>query len=399
MSLAGLGWLVACGGGGDGGASDARSSVDERFFSTPSGETVKVVTVARGLSHPWSLTFMPDGRMLVTERAGAMRLVSANGTISAPISGLPPVVAGGQGGLLDVQLPPDYAASPWVYWAYSEAGTGTDADKAGTAVARGQLVGAGMTNAMTNVQVIFRQSPKVTGTEHFGSRLAFAPDGTLFVTLGERHQDDPAAPGLDHAQNVTNHLGKVVRIQRDGGLPMGNPSFGSPEAKPELWSIGHRNPQGAAIHPETGELWLTEHGPQGGDELNRILPGRNYGWPVRSYGCPYGAPPGEACRVNGGTHAPDFEEPLTYWVPISIAPSGMAFYTGTRHPQWRGNLFLGALSGQALWRLTLNGNTVTQREALFTGELGRIRDVRQGPDGWLYLLTDSDNGLILRIER
>lgn len=381
---------IGCGGGG--------SSMPPPGNSTPTSVPLKVTILATHLSHPWGLTFLPDGGMLVTERAGRMRQVSADGqTMSAPFTGLPAVFAAGQGGLLDVALDPDYAIVPWVYWSYAEAGSGSEAGLAGTAVARGQLVGS----EMRNVAVIFRQSPKVpsSNANHFGSRLVFARDKTLFIVLGERQQDDPAHPGILYAQNLATDLGKVVRIQRDGSIPSGNPNFGVSGARPELWSVGHRNPQGAALHPDTGELWLVEHGPQGGDELNRIQPGHNYGWPLRSYGCVYGAPISDTCRIGGGAHAPDFDEPLTYWVPISIAPSGLAFYTANNIPQWQGNLFTGALAGQALWRLTLQGNTVVAREALFQNELGRIRDVRQGPDGWLYVLTDSDDGQILRIER
>lgn len=379
--------LIDCGG---------QQADDKATLVTPAGIQVKAVVLRGGLSHPWSMAFLPDGSMLVTERAGQMRQLSADGLIlSAPIGGLPTVAAFGQGGLLDVQIDPDYNASPWVYWTYSEPGAGSETGLAGTAVARGQL----SNGVMVNVQVIFRQSPKVSGGNHFGARLVFGRDKNLFITLGERQQDDPANPGLDFAQNLGTHLGKVVRIQRDGSLPVGNPDFGVPGAKPEIWSLGHRNPQGAALHPTTGELWLSEHGPQGGDEINRVLPAHNYGWPIRSYGCPYGSTPGVACRVGGGTHAPQFDEPLAYWVPLSIAPSGMAFNTGGRYPGWEGNLFVGSLAGEALWRLTLDGNAVTSREALFSGELGRIRDVRQGPDGWLYLLTDSDQGTILRLTR
>jgi aldose sugar dehydrogenase len=239
----------------------------------------------------------------------------------------------------------------------------------------------------------------VGGGNHFGGRLAFATDKTLYVSLGERAQDDPASPGPQYAQNVATHFGKVVRINRSGGAAAGNPGGFGAGALPELFSIGHRNPQGAAIHPTTGELWLVEHGPQGGDEVNRVLAGRNYGWPLRSYGCPYGSPVGNACRVGGGTHAPTYEEPLHTWVPTSTAPSGMAFYTADRFPEWRGNLFVGALAGGCVWRLTLAGNSVTAREALFSSLGERIRDVRQGPDGWLYLLTDNSSGRILRVQR
>jgi glucose/arabinose dehydrogenase len=318
----------------------------------------------------------------VTQKGGSMVIVSADGrSVGAPLGGLPAVAASGQGGLLDVALDPDFATAPWVYWSYSEPGTGSDAGKSGTAVAKGRLVG----NALLDVTVIFQQLPKTSGSGHFGSRLVFRGDKTLFVTLGERQLGSPA-------QDLTGHLGKVVRIDRDGGVPAGNPDLGA-GARPQLWSYGHRNPQGAALHPGTGELWLNEHGPQGGDEVNIARAGNNHGWPTKSYGCNYGDPVGDACRIGGGTHAPTFVEPLTYWVPTSIAPSGLCFYTGTMLPEWQGNLFMGALAGQALWRLTLNGNSVASREALFPG--ARVRDVRQGPDGALYMLTDR----IVRIAR
>jgi len=349
------------------------------------------VTLNASLASPWGLAFLPDGRMVVTQKAGSMLLLSPDGaSILATLSGVPVVDSAGQGGLLDVALDPEFdlVANPWIYWTYAEAGTGGS----GTAVARGRLVGT----TLQNVAVIFRQLPKLAGAGHYGSRLAFLADGTLLVTLGERQYDNPANPTTLYAQNLANHLGKVVRIARDGSIPSGNPAFGA-GAQPALWSIGHRNPQGAAIHPVTGELWLNEHGPQGGDELNRVVPGGNYGWPLRSYGCPYGAPVGEACRVGGGTHAPAFVEPAAYWVPTSIAPAGMVFYTGDKFPEWHGNVLFGALAGTALWRVTLDGNVVGSRERLF-GSLGeRIRNVRQGPDGWLYLLTDS--GKLIRIDR
>jgi len=330
--------------------------------------------------------------MLVTQKGGTMLILSRDGSrVDASVSGIPAVVSSGQGGLLDVALDPDFdsTTNPWVYWTYSEAGSGGS----GTAVARGRLVGS----TLQDVAVIFRQMPKLTGDGHFGSRLAFRADRTLFVTLGERKRDDPSSPGMQHAQNVANHLGKVVRIRRDGSAPPDNPNLGVGAALPEIWSLGHRNPQGAAIHPSTGELWSTEHGPQGGDELNRVIAGGNYGWPIRSYGCPYGAPVGDACRVGGGTHAPTYVEPVSYWVPTSIAPSGLMFYTGDKFPEWQGNAFFGALAGQALWRVVLNGNTEVSRERLFASLGERIRCVRQGPDGWIYLLTDG--GKLIRIER
>jgi glucose/arabinose dehydrogenase len=311
-----------------------------------------------------------------------MVIVSANGgTVSAPLSGVPAVASAGQGGLLDVAIDPDFTIDPWVYWTYAETGSGGS----GTAVARGRLSGL----ALTDVQVIFRQLPKVAGDGHFGSRLVFRGDKTLFVTLGERQEGSPA-------QDPTTHLGKVVRIARDGSVPAGNPDLGA-SARPELWSLGHRNPQGAALHPTTGDLWLVEHGPQGGDELNRVTAGANYGWPVKSYGCNYGDPIGEACRIGGGTHAPTYVEPVSFWVPTSIAPSGLAFYTGAGFPEWQGNAILGALAGTALWRVVLDGSTEVLRERLFGNLDERMRCVRQGPDGWLYLLTDS--GKLIRIER
>ena len=384
--LAGAGACLILGTCGGVGASNQPRHIDG----------LRVVSVAAGLDHPWGLAFLPDGRMLITERPGRLRVVDAQGQLDpTPITGLPVVQDAGQGGLLDVAIDPDYATQPWIYWTYAEPGHGDEAGLAGTAVARGQLADG----RMTRIEVLYRQVPKVKGTGHFGSRLVFARDKTLFVTLGERQQDSPARPTRQHAQNVAKSLGKVVRILRDGSIPPDNPRFEGAGALPELWSIGHRNPQGAALHPTTGALWLHEHGPQGGDEVNLVLPGRNYGWPLVSYGCPYGSLPGEGCQVQGGSHAPTYEEPLTTWTPFSIAPSGMAFNTGTRYPGWQGQLFIGALAGEALWRLTLDGNKVVAREPLLKGRVGRIRDVRLGPDGWLYLLTDSDDGRLLRLER
>ena len=378
-----LGFTVAaCGGSSTSEAAAAPAAPPAPVAAPPSGPP-RATTLTSSLSSPWGLAFLPDGRMLVTQKAGSMVTVSADGrSVSAPLTGVPAVVNSGQGGLLDVVLDPDFASDPWIYFAYSEAGTG---GSSGTAVARARLVG----NALLNLAVIFRQSPKVAGAGHFGARLAFRADKTLFIALGERQLGSPA-------QDLTGHLGKVVRIQRSGALPSDNPSFGS-SAVPELWSIGHRNPQGAAIHPGSGDLWVVEHGPQGGDELNRVRPGSNYGWPLRSYGCNYGDPVGEACRIGGGTHAPTYVEPVSYWVPTSIAPSGLIFYTGSGFPEWRGNALFGALAGTALWRVVLNGDVEASRERLFADLGERIRCVRQGPDGWLYLLTDS--GKLIRIDR
>ncbi|MBX3606262.1 MAG: PQQ-dependent sugar dehydrogenase [Piscinibacter sp.] len=341
------------------------------------------VTFTSGLDRPWGLAFLPDGRLLVTQKSGALVFVSADGRqVSAPLGGVPEVADSGQGGLLDVALDPDFATRPDVYLSYAE----RDGLGSGTAVARGRLAGA----ALRDTTVIFRQQPKVWGSGHFGARLVFARDKTLFVTLGERQKGEPA-------QDLASHLGKVVRLNRDGSVPADNPRI--PGARPEIWSYGHRNPQGAALHPRTGELWLVEHGPQGGDELNIARAGGNYGWPQRSFGCPYGAPVGEDCRIGGGAHADDQVGPLTTWTPTSIAPSGMAFCSGRMFPEWRGNLFVGALAGTALWRLTLDGERVVAREALYASLRERIRDVREAPDGALLLLTDSRQGRILRVAR
>lgn len=359
--------------------------------ASPPG-AARATVLNSSLASPWALAFLPDGRMLVTQKGGTMVILSADGArVEATVSGVPEVAAAGQGGLLDVALDPDFDArsNPWIYWSYAEAGSGGT----GTAVARGRLVGA----ELQDVAVIFRQLPKLSGRAHFGSRLAFRADKTLFVTLGERMRDDPFAPGMQYSQNVATHLGKVARINRDGSTPADNPRLGIPGALPQIWSYGHRNPQGAAIHPGSGELWVSEHGPQGGDELNRVLAGGNYGWPIRSYGCPYGMPVGDTCRLGGGRHAPSYVEPVSFWVPTSIAPAGLMFYTGERFPDWQGSAFVGALAGKALWRVALKGNVEVSRERLLA-ELGeRIRDVRQGPDGWIYLLTDS--GKLIRVER
>ena len=336
--------------------------------------TIKVETVATGLSHPWGLAFLPDGRMLVTERSGTLRLVSKDGKLSPPLSGVPKVVVAGQGGLLDVAIDPDFKSNSLVYLTYSEPGEGG----AGTAVARGKLGESGL----DGVEVIFRQEPKVGGGNHFGSRLVFAPDGKLFVTLGERFTFTPA-------QDLTNDLGKIVRINPDGSVPKDNPFVGRTDARPEIWSYGHRNPQGAAIHPETGKLWETEFGPMGGDELNIPQAGANYGWPVVSWGSHY---TGEDIP-DPPTH-PEFADAIYHWNPV-ISPSGITFYTADAIPAWKGNLLIAALSGQAIVRLTLDGEKVVDEERIPMG--ARIRDVAQGPDGAVYALTDEGNGEILRL--
>ena len=346
----------------------------------------RTVAVAHGLVNPWGLAFLPEGRMLVTERPGRMRIVSADGKLGPPLPGLPHVVAEGQGGLLDVVIDPRFAANRFVYWSYSEAGDGAESGN-GTAVARARLEGERGLERLADVQVIFRQAPKVASKLHFGSRLAFAPDGRLFVTLGDRFSRK------DDAQVLDNHLGKIVRIEADGRVPADNPLLGRADARPEVWSWGHRNVQGAAIHPATGELWTTEHGPQGGDELNRVLPGRNHGWPVITYGRNYGI----GSKIGDGTERADVVAPAAHWVPNSIAPSGMAFLTSDRYPGWKGQLFIGSLRAQALIRIELAGNVVVKQERLLQNLNERIRDVRQGPDGFLYLLTDNAGGRILRL--
>lgn len=338
---------------------------------------VAVTTVAEGLEHPWGLAFLPDGRMLVTERAGRLRLVTPDGAVSEPLAGVPDVYARGQGGLLDVALDPAFAENHFIYLSYSEPGD----EGAGTAVARARLAD----DRLEQLQVIFRQVPKLDSGHHFGSRLVFLADGTLIVTLGDRNR-------RQHIANLKSHVGKLVRINSDGSIPGDNPFVGRDDVAPEIYSLGHRNVQGATRHPDTGELWTIEHGARGGDEINNPRPGMNYGWPVISYGREYSGDP-----IGEGTTKPGLEQPVYFWDP-SIAPSGATFYTGDKFPAWRGNLFVGALKFQLLVRLTLEGNRVVAEERLLEDLGDRIRDVVQGPDGYLYLLTDESDGRILRIE-
>ena len=345
------------------------------------GADLKPVMVARGLAQPWALAFLPDGRMLVTERPGRMRIVTPDGRLGEPLQGLPPVDAKGQCGLLDVVLDPKFTENRWVYWTYAEAGEGGN----GVAVARGRL----QERQLAEVQVIFRQLPKVASQLHCGSRLAFARDGQLFVGLGDRFGRK------EEAQNPANHLGKIVRIEPDGRVPADNPFVGRAGAAPEVFTLGHRNIQGLTVHPATGELWQTEHGPQGGDELNVIEAGRNYGWPLVTYGRNYGI----GTRIGEEGPKPGFEQPLQWWAPVSIAPSGMTFVTSDRYPGWKGSVLVGALRAQTLVRLTLDGRKVVAQEQLLAALQKRIRDVRQGPDGWIYLVTDGVEGQIFRLER
>ncbi len=342
---------------------------------------IELVEVARGLEHPWSLAFLSDGRMLVTERPGRLRIVMPDGRLSAPLPGVPRVQASGQGGLLDVALGPGFARDRTVFLSFSERGAGG----ARTAVARAEFVD-GAAPVLRDAHVIFGQKDRTGGGNHFGSRLVFARDGTLFVTLGDRYSQ------RDRAQTLDNHYGKIVRIRADGSVPPDNPFVNRAGALPEIHSYGHRNVQGAALHPVTGQLWTHEHGPQGGDEVNIERAGANYGWPAITFGREYGT----GFRIGEGTERADVTPPLWQWTP-SIAPSGMAFCTSDRYPAWRGSLFVGSLKFRLLSRLELNGNRVVREERLLADLGERVRDVRQGPDGLLYLLTDESDGRLLRL--
>jgi aldose sugar dehydrogenase len=345
----------------------------------------EVRTVASGLEHPWAVAFLPDGAMLVTERPGRMRIVSADGALSVPLQGVPAVYAEGQGGLLDVALDPAFGENALVYFSYAEPRDGGN----GTAVARGRLVrsGGGGGPRLEGVTVIWRKMPTFDSKLHFGSRLVFAPDGALFVTTGERSTD----ASRPQAQELGSAFGKVIRIRPDGAAPEDNPFVGREGARPEIWSYGHRNVQAAALHPETRELWIVDHGPRGGDEVNVARRGKNYGWPIITYGEEYrGGAVGEGITARDG-----MEQPLYYWDP-SIAPSGMAFYQGDLFPAWRGSLFVGALVGRHLARLTLEGERVVGEERLLEGR-ARIRDVRASPRGSLFVLTDQSAGELLEL--
>ena len=350
-----------------------------------SGVAFDVITVAEGLEHPWGAAFLPDGRLLVTERGGRLRLVGTDGRLSAPIAGLPPIDVGGQGGLLDVALDPSFITNHFIYWSYAEPQRGGANN---TAVARGQLVDA-LIPHVDHVQAIFHQTPSLDSSLHFGGRLVFARDGTPFVTLGDRS----ITPGRMQAQRLDGTLGKIVRIDTDGSIPPDNPLLGRGNARPEIWSLGHRNVQAAVLHPETGELWEIEHGTRGGDEINISRAGKDYGWPTIAYGIEYAGGP-----ITGGITARDgMEQPLYYWDPV-IAPSGMTFYTGDLFPEWKDSLFVGGLASQALVRLDIDGERVIGEERLLTNLGHRIRDVVQGPDGALYLLTDESRGEILKLQ-
>jgi glucose/arabinose dehydrogenase len=334
--------------------------------------------VVESLSHPWSVAFLPNGGMLISERRGTLRLVNSQGELEAePIEGLPVIEQHGQGGLLDVALHPNFKDNHWVYFSYAE----SDGIIYGTTVARGRLKG----RRLEQVQTIFRMGQKTTSRRHFGSRLVFDHQGHLFITLGDRG-DRPRAQDLD------DHAGSVIRLNDDGSIPLQNPFIEDSSALGEIFSYGHRNIQGAALHPETGKLWTHEHGPQGGDEINIPNPGSNHGWPIITYGVNYVT----GTKIGEGTKKTGMEQPIHYWVP-SIAPSGMAFYTADKFRNWKGNLFVGSLKFQQLVRLELEGESVTHEERLLTRTFGRIRDVRQGPDGFIYLLVDEGNGKLIRL--
>jgi glucose/arabinose dehydrogenase len=339
----------------------------------------RLATLLTGLENPWSVAFLPDGRMLVTERAGRLRMVGPDFRLDPhPIEGLPESVERGQGGLFDVALHPQYAQNGWIYWAYNAPGTGGW----GTALARGKLQG----RRMAEVQVLFSMQPKTRSSQHFGGRIVFDKAGMLYLTLGDRGDKE-------RAQKLDDHAGSVIRLHDDGRVPANNPFAKRAGALPEKWTLGNRNMQGAALHPQTGELWTHEHGPQGGDEVNVMRPGLNYGWPVITFGVNYGL----GTRIGEGQAKSGMVQPLHVWVP-SIAPSGMAFVSGSRFPQWQGNLLVGALRGQMLVRLELDGEKVLREERLLQGRAGRIRDVRMGPDGLIYLLSDGPDGALMRLE-
>jgi glucose/arabinose dehydrogenase len=349
---------------------------------------VRLVTVTDGLERPWGLAFLPDGRMLVTEKAGRLRLVGKDGKLDAtPIAGLPRVDAQGQGGLLDVALHPQYASNGWIYWTYAQ----RDAEgRNGTELARGKLAGGPGAHRMEQVEVLFRMAPKTDRGHHFGSRIVFdASTGqpvTLYLTLGDRGE-------MQRAQALDDHAGKILRLTDEGKPAPGNPFLNDPKARPEIFSLGNRNVQGAALHPQTGVLWAHEHGPQGGDELNVIKAGSNYGWPVITYGVNYVT----GTKIGEGTSKAGMAQPVKHW-PSGFSPSGMAFYTGDRFPKWRGDVLMGALRGQGVKRVRLEGEKAVDEEMMLTGSIGRVRDVRVGPDGLVYLLTDLPNGGIVRIE-
>ncbi|MDH3241664.1 MAG: PQQ-dependent sugar dehydrogenase [Alphaproteobacteria bacterium] len=354
---------------------DAAPAEDKVYRSQQAAFRLKAI--ASGLENPWALAFLPGGDMLVTERPGRLRLIRDGKLVKAPIAGVPPVVERGQGGLLDVVTHPKFAENRLIYLTYA----GRRMDGIGTHVARARFTG----DRLEDLKVIFAARPGGSGGVHFGSRIVFGADGLMYITTGERGEPE-------NAQKLTTLIGKVIRLTDDGKVPPGNPFVNRAGTQPEIFTYGHRNAQGIARHPGTGAIWAVEHGARGGDEINILKRGANYGWPVITYGMSYAGFP-----IGEGTHKPGMEQPIKYWVP-SIAPSGMAFYTGDKFPGWKGNLFVGALALQHLNRLTLDGEHVVGEERLLEDWHQRIRDVRNGPDGYLYILTDEDPGAVVRLE-
>lgn len=338
----------------------------------------KIVVLTDELSHPWSIAFLPNGEFLITEKQGRLRRFADGALDPIPIEGLPEIANKGQGGLLDVAVHPDFVNNQLIYFTYSA----SNWSGASTQLARARLVD----HTLKDLEELFIAKPKSRGGRHFGSRIVFAPDGYLYLTLGDRGQ-------RELAQELSSHTGSMIRLNHDGTVPADNPFVSQESAMPEIFSYGHRNIQGLAVQPGTGLLWSHEHGPQGGDELNIVRAGVNYGWPTITYGRNYGS----GTKIGEGTEKAGMQQPVYYWVP-SIAPSGMAFYKGNAFPKWNGNIFIGSLKFRHLTRLELHNETVVHEEILLANELGRIRDVRTGPDGFLYLLTDDDNGKLVRLE-
>ncbi len=351
-----------------------------------SGAGYELVSVADGLQNPWSMAFLPNGDMLITERTGRLRILRDGSLLPDPVPGVPEVYGRGQGGLLDIALHPDFASNRMVYLSFSKPVEG--GSESTTAVARGRFEN----DRLTGVEELFEAATR--GGGHYGSRLAFDREGYLFVTVGDRQAPPRGDLEAHPAQDVSNHHGVTLRLHDDGRIPTDNPFVGQEDARPEIWSFGHRNPQGLAFHPDTGDLWLNEHGPQGGDELNLVQKGRNYGWPVIGFGVNYGGAP-----IHEGTTREGMETPKHYWVP-SIATSGLMIYTGDQFPDWKGNIFVGGLAGEQIARLTMDGQKVVSEETVVRGH-GRIRDIRQGPDGFIYIAIDHGNAedtSIFRIE-
>jgi glucose/arabinose dehydrogenase len=348
---------------------------------TANAPVFNISTIAEGLEHPWGMAFLPNGDILVTERAGRLRLIKQGKLLAEAIKGLPPIAGHGQGGLLDVALHPDYKNNGWIYFSYAASEDGFSLNT-GTEVGRGRL----KNNRIVDWQHLFRLKPKTGKRQHFGSRLVFDRDNKLYITLGDRGE-------RFRAQDLNDHAGSIIRLNDDGSIPGDNPFVGETDKQAGIYSYGHRNIQGAVLNPETGKLWTHEHGPQGGDELNIIEAGKNYGWPIITYGKEYGS----GDDIGEGTHKAGMQQPLYHWVP-SIAPSGMAFYNGDKFPDWQGNLFIGSLKFKLLVRLKLDGSKVISEQRLLKNKLGRIRDVQVGTDGYIYLLTDATNGKLVRIQ-